>query len=130
MTSGRRTLTSILTGLPMVMLTTTGARSGLPRTVPLLAVPDGARLVVVASNFGQQGNPAWYANLRKYPAATVAVEGGPPRPVNTYEAEGAERERLWALDLEVYPGRASYATRASGRRIPVMVLEFVAAEPD
>lgn len=125
MTHGRTTLSSLLTGLPVVMLTATGARTGAPRTVPLLGVPDGDRLVVIASNYGRPGNPAWYRNLRKQPAATVTVVGGSPRPVRAHQVEGAERERLWARDLEVYPGRAHYAERAAGRRIPVMVLEFV-----
>ncbi|MFE3292363.1 nitroreductase family deazaflavin-dependent oxidoreductase [Rhodococcus sp. NPDC059234] len=126
MTKGRRTFTGILTGLPMVMLTTTGARSGQQRTVPLVAVPDAGRLVVIASNYGQEGNPAWYHNLVKHPDASLTIDGGEPRAVRAYEAEGSERERLWALDLEVYPGRASYQQRATGRRIPVMVLDFAA----
>ncbi|MET4612332.1 deazaflavin-dependent oxidoreductase (nitroreductase family) [Rhodococcus sp. PvR044] len=123
LTKGRNTLTTLLTGLPLVMLTTTGAKSGANRTVPLVGMPDGDRIVVIASNYGQHSNPAWYFNLRKHPEATVTVAGGEPRQVVAYEAEGEERERLWRMDLEVYPSRAAYKERATDRRIPVMVLE-------
>jgi deazaflavin-dependent oxidoreductase (nitroreductase family) len=126
LTKGRNTLTTLLTGLPLVMLTTTGAKSGARRTVPLVGMPDGDRIVVIASNYGQHSNPAWYFNLRKHPEATVTVAGGEPRRVVAYEAEGEERERLWRMDLEVYPSRAAYKERATDRRIPVMVLEPVA----
>jgi deazaflavin-dependent oxidoreductase (nitroreductase family) len=103
------------------MLTTTGARTGQQRTWPVIAVPDGDNLVVIASNRGQRHHPAWYHNLRAHPRATVTV-GGVPRPVQAHEAIGNERERLWRRDLEVYPGRAAYERRAANRRIPVVVL--------
>lgn len=57
------------------MLTTTGARTGQPRTLPVLGLPDGDRFVVIASNFGQRHNPAWYHNLRAHPQATVTANG-------------------------------------------------------
>ncbi|MGW6378458.1 nitroreductase/quinone reductase family protein [Rhodococcus sp. NPDC055112] len=123
LTKGRNTLTTLLTGLPLVMLTTTGAKSGARRTVPLVGMRDGDRIVVIASNYGQHSNPAWYFNLRKQPEATVTVAGGEALPVVAYEAEGEERERLWRMDLEVYPSRAAYEKRATDRQIPVMVLE-------
>jgi hypothetical protein len=74
-TSGRKTFTSLVTGLPVVQLTTTGARSGLPRTLPVLGVPEGDRLIVIASNFGQYKNPSWYYNLRAHPHAEIVFEG-------------------------------------------------------
>ena len=64
---GRHSVSSALTGLPIVELTTVGARSGKPRTLPLIGVPDEDRLVVVASNYGQPHNPAWYYNLKSQP---------------------------------------------------------------
>jgi deazaflavin-dependent oxidoreductase (nitroreductase family) len=118
---GRTTFAAIVTGLPVVMLTTTGARTRHRTTVPLLGVPDGDRLVVIASNFGRRRNPAWYHNLRANPLASVSVAGD-ERPVVAYEATGEERSRLWGEDLTVYPGRAAYAARAAHRHIPVMVL--------
>ncbi len=74
MTKGRTTLTSILTGLPVVVLTTTGAKSGLPRTTPVFYIRDSndpTLLAVIASNWGQDHHPAWYYNLKAEPRATV-----------------------------------------------------------
>ena len=118
---GRHSVASAITGLPIVSLTTVGARSGQPRTLPIIGVPDGDRLVLVASNYGQQRNPGWYYNLRADPRCSVAFRGD-RYEMEAYEAEGEERERLWDLDLSVYPARNHYAERAAGRRIPVMVL--------
>ena len=119
---GRHSVSSTLTGLPIVQLTTVGARSGEPRTLPVVGVPDGDRLVVVASNYGQQHNPAWYYNLKANPRCRAALHGQDHEMV-AYEAEGEERRRLWELDVSVYPPRNHYAQRAGTRRIPVMVLQ-------
>lgn len=122
LTGGRRTLSSFVTGLPVVMLTTTGARSGESRTVPVLGLPDGDKVVVYASGYGRNARPpGWYYNLRAHPEAELAVDGVAHR-VRAYEAEGEERERLWREALEVYPGFAGYQRRVGTRRIPVMVL--------
>ena len=121
-TGGRHSLSSWLTGMPIVELTTTGARSGLPRTSPIVGVPDGDRLVLIASNYGQERNPAWYYNLKAQPRCSVAFRGR-QQDMRAYEAEGDERARLWELDLAVYPTRAKYAEWAPHRHIPVMVLE-------
>jgi deazaflavin-dependent oxidoreductase (nitroreductase family) len=125
---GKRSLTTWLTGLPIVELTTTGARSGLPRTMPIVGLPDGDRLVLIASNYGQERNPAWYYNLKANPRCSVAFRGQ-HLEMRAYEAEGDERQRLWDLDLTVYPTRANYAEWASHRDIPVMVLEPVIESP-
>jgi deazaflavin-dependent oxidoreductase (nitroreductase family) len=122
LSSGRTSLTSLLTGLPIVELTTTGARSGLPRTMPVVGIPDGDRLVLLASNYGSPRHPAWYHNLRANPGCTVRFRGD-ELAMRAYEAEGEERERLWELDATVYPARARYAEWTADRRIPVMVLE-------
>jgi deazaflavin-dependent oxidoreductase (nitroreductase family) len=125
---GKRSLTAWLTGLPIVELTTTGARSGLPRTLPIVGVPDGDRLVLIASNYGQEHNPAWYYNLKANPRCSVAFRGR-QLEMQAYEADGEERQRLWDLDLTVYPTRASYARWAPHRHIPVLVLEPVTGSP-
>ena len=72
---GRATFTSWMTGLPIVMLTTTGAKSGRRRTLPVLGVPNDGNLVVIASNYGQDRNPAWYHNLRAHPRASITFQG-------------------------------------------------------
>src|ERR1700736_2824352 len=75
LTRGRHTLASLLSGLPVVMLTTTGARSGMPRTVPVLGLPTPDGLVVIASNYGSPRHPGWYHNLRANPEGQVSVGG-------------------------------------------------------
>ena len=121
LTRGRTTATALLSGLPVVLLTTRGARSGQPRTWPLLGLVHEGRLVVVASNYGSQHHPAWYHNLRADPRAEVVVDGVRSSVV-AHEAEGAEREQLWREGLAYYPGWTAYERRAAPRRIPVLVL--------
>jgi deazaflavin-dependent oxidoreductase (nitroreductase family) len=120
-TGGRATLASWISGLPIVMLTTTGARSGRPVTVPILGVPEGEGVVVVASNFGQAHHPGWSYNLRKDPRARIAL-AGPPREVVAHEITGDERERLLALATEIYPGFPAYVERAAPRLISLFRL--------
>jgi deazaflavin-dependent oxidoreductase (nitroreductase family) len=122
LTRGRHTLGSLLTGLPVVMLTTTGARSGQPRTVPVLGIPVAGGVAVIASNFGQRRHPAWYYNLRAHPDAEVFVDGT-RRSVRAVDADGERRAEIWQEALRVYPGFAQYERRASHRRISVFVLE-------
>jgi deazaflavin-dependent oxidoreductase (nitroreductase family) len=105
----------------VVLLTTTGARTGRPRMVPLLALLGGSRVVLIASRGGHPQHPGWYHNLRACAQATVTVHGRTDVYV-AREAEGAERAELWQRAVAFYPGYAEYQARA-GRRIPVMVLE-------
>jgi deazaflavin-dependent oxidoreductase (nitroreductase family) len=118
---GRATFVSWVAGLPIVMLTTTGAKSGRRHTLPLVALPEGDRLVVIGSNYGQERNPAWYYNLRANPRATVSFEGV-AREVVARELEGEERDRHYERGIEIYPGWTTYRTRAAHRRIPVLEL--------
>ena len=113
-------------GIPVLLLTTTGARTGRPRTVPVLGLPTADGLAVIASNFGQQHQPGWYYNLRANPEGSVTVDGR-SRQVRAVEAEGDVRRRIWEEGLRVYPGWAQYERRASHRRIAVFVLEPVEA---
>jgi len=121
LTRGRATFASWVAGLPIVMLTTTGAKSGRRRTLPLVALPEGDRLIVIASNYGQDRNPAWYYNLRANPRATVCFEGV-TREMVARELEGEERERHYNRGIEIYPGWTAYRKRAAHRRIPVVEL--------
>jgi deazaflavin-dependent oxidoreductase (nitroreductase family) len=109
-----------LAGLEMVLLTTTGRKSGLPRTLPLACFRDGDDWIVVASNDGQDHHPAWWHNLRADPRARARL-GREVRDVVAHEAEGAERERLWPWLEQQNPAYARYA-RKTERRIPVVVL--------
>ena len=106
---------------PILLLTTTGAKSGQPRLTPLLYLQDGPRYVLIASKGGNPRHPAWYHNLRAKPEATLLV-GGRELRCAAHEAEGEERARLWKQAAEYNPGYDTYRERASNRRIPVMVL--------
>jgi deazaflavin-dependent oxidoreductase (nitroreductase family) len=122
LTRGRHTMASLVSGLPVVMLTTTGARSGALRTAPVLGLPSADGLAVIASNYGQEHNPGWYHNLRAKPDGHVTVDG--VRSVfHASEAQGDTRARIWQEALEVYPGFSVYERRASHRQIAVFVLE-------
>jgi deazaflavin-dependent oxidoreductase (nitroreductase family) len=106
-----------------VTLTTTGRRSGRPRSVPLYAWEDGDRLVIVGSWAGGPKDPAWVGNLRAEPRATIRV-GKEDREVQAREVEvpGGERERLWKLVTEAFRYYAMYQ-RKTDRVIPLFVLE-------
>jgi deazaflavin-dependent oxidoreductase (nitroreductase family) len=110
---------------PVLLLTTTGRKSGRPRTQPLLYARDGDRYVVIASKGGSPAHPLWYQNLQASPAATVTI-GRASQPVRARDAEGEERERLWRAMTALYSGYDKYAER-TGRRIPVVVLSPPAA---
>lgn len=120
-TDGRHTVASLLAGLPILMLTTTGAKSGKRRTVPVVGLLTDDGLAVIASNYGQEHHPAWYHNLRKDPNAEVGMDERVWK-VRAVEAEGERRERIWREALRIYPGYATYEERADHRRIHVFVL--------
>jgi len=120
--SGERTTVAALTaGLPIIRLTTLGARSGQARTVPLIAIPNGERLILIASNWGQARHPAWYHNLKANPQVTVS-HLGQERTYIAREVSGEERDACWQRAVALYAGYRNYAARA-GRVIPVVVLE-------
>jgi deazaflavin-dependent oxidoreductase (nitroreductase family) len=121
LTGGRHTFASLASGLPVVMLTTTGARTGVRRTVPVLGLPTADGLAVIASNYGQPHHPAWYHNLRANPEGEVTVDGT-TRRFRATEAEGDVRARIWQESLKVYPGYSQYERRAANRQIGVFVL--------
>jgi deazaflavin-dependent oxidoreductase (nitroreductase family) len=121
-TRGRYTLASMTSGLPIVSLTTTGAKSRLPRTVPLVGMPVDGGLAIIASNFGQARHPAWYYNLRADRAAETYVDGRHTKVI-AVEAEGDRRAAIWQQALQVYPGFQTYDRRATDRPVVVFVLE-------
>jgi len=105
----------------VLLLTTTGRKSGRPRTQPLLYTPAGDGYAVIASKGGAPQHPLWYSNLRANPNVEVIV-GRKTRKLRARDAEGEERERLWRAMTGVYAGYDRYAEKTS-RRIPVVVLE-------
>ncbi len=121
-TRGRHMASSLLSALPVAMVTTVGARSGQPRTVPLLALPTDDGLAVIGSNYGKPKHPAWRHNLRANPDGEVEVEGR-RWAFRAVEVEDDRRERIWQEALRTYPGFATYAHRAAPRRISVFVLK-------
>ena len=121
-TRGRTSWSAWISGLPIVMLTTTGARSGKPHTLPVLALPEGDHLVVIASNMGKPANPGWYYNLRAQPSVMITWRGSTVR-MRARELIGEERQRYVDRGLEAYPWWAPYHRRAAPRLIPVIMLE-------
>lgn len=109
----------------MLLLTTTGAKSGQPRIAPLVYTTDGDRIVVIASKGGAPTNPDWYHNLLAQPLTTVEV-GAEAYQARASVTSGAERERLYAAQAELMPFFAEYQ-RNTEREIPVVVLERVDA---
>ncbi len=105
---------------PVLLLTTTGRKTGKERTTPLMCIEDGQDLVIIASNGGAPYHPAWYLNLRANPEARVLVKDRNLR-VTAEEARGEERRRLFARLVEMYPGYEDYQRRTE-REIPVVVL--------
>jgi deazaflavin-dependent oxidoreductase (nitroreductase family) len=109
------------------LVVTTGARSGKRRASPLFFLRDGDRIVLIGSKGGSPRHPGWYHNLRAHPETAVLL-GGEERSYRAHEAEGPERDRLWACALASYAGYAAYQQRAGARRIPIMVLVPVEAQ--
>ena len=105
---------------PILLLTTTGRRSGEPRTAPLLYLRDGERLAIVASFGGHPKHPVWYLNLTANPEVNVQV--GPDRFAATARtATPEERASLWPLFVAMYPGYAGYQEKTT-REIPIVLL--------
>lgn len=110
-------------GRPVLLLTTTGAKSGESRLVPLVFSRDGDRLVIMASKGGAPSNPAWFANLVANPVVTVET-GGETFEARAIVADGAERERLWAAHVAQNPTFADYEQKTT-RQIPAIALERI-----
>jgi deazaflavin-dependent oxidoreductase (nitroreductase family) len=107
----------------LLLLTTTGAKSGFARTTPMMFDRDGDRVLVLASNAGAPKAPDWYHNLVADPRVTVEI-GEEIYHADAVVTEGAERERLWAMITEHFPFFAEHQAKA-GRDIPVIALERV-----
>lgn len=114
-----------LMNMPVLELTTTGAKSGQKRTAMLTSpVQEGETIVIVASRGGDPQHPAWFHNLKANPDVEVSLKGGPKRPMRARVADAEERSRLWPDITKRYSGYAQYQTKTT-REIPVVLLEPV-----
>ena len=116
-------VSGMFAGAPLLLLTTTGARSGLPRTSPLAYTTDNGRYVVIASKGGAPTNPDWFHNLRAHPDVTVEL-GAETFPARASVPDGAERQRLYDQMAAQMPNFAEYQ-RNTTRQIPVVLLERI-----
>jgi deazaflavin-dependent oxidoreductase (nitroreductase family) len=107
-------------GAPLVLLHTTGARTGEPRVNPTMYLPDGERYLVFASKAGADTNPDWYHNLKAHPEIQIEI-GDQTLAVHAEEVFGPERDTLFERQATLFPGFAGYQ-RKTDRRIPVMAL--------
>ncbi len=112
----------MLTGLPIVVITTTGAKSGISRRLPLFSFLDGNKFILIGSSFGRKNNPGWYYNLLANPNCQLEHEGV-EKSYLARKAAGEEREKYWQQAVDAYIGYKNYAVWAKHRRIPVMILE-------
>ena len=116
LTRGRVAI-SRLAGMTSVLLTTTGRKTGLPRDTPLIAVPEGDSLLLIASNWGKPGHPAWSANLIATPEATVRTRGR-GFAITATLLTGSERDAAWETVTTAWPPYLDYAGR-SGRELRI-----------
>lgn len=118
---GRSSFAGLATGVPVVMLTSTGAKSGEPRTIAVYGIPHPDGLGLIASNFGGAKHPAWYYNLKANPEARVSIGRDSWRAMARLATPG-ERDEIWAKGLEIYPGWHKYESRAGERQIEAFIL--------
>ena len=112
-------------GMPVLELTTIGAKSGQKRTAMLTTpLSDGDSMVIVASRGGDPQHPAWFHNLKANPEVEVSLRGGKPKPMRARVATPEERERLWPQVVAKYKGYGDYQKRAT-REIPLVLLDPV-----
>ena len=120
-THGKHSFAEML-GWPIIEITTIGAKTGKPRTMPLIGVVAGEKIALIASSFGREHNPGWYYNLKKNPECEVLSGGRTGRYV-ARELEGDDYDHYWRLAVSYYVGYERYKERASHRHIPVLLLE-------
>jgi deazaflavin-dependent oxidoreductase (nitroreductase family) len=121
-TDGRVTIPGVVTGLPVIMLTTTGSKSGLPRSMPVVGIPLDDDIAVLGTNFAQPRSPAWALNLEADGRAKVAYRGREFEVVARPATE-EERERAWDRAVLAYRGFKAYRARITERPVRIFVLE-------
>jgi deazaflavin-dependent oxidoreductase (nitroreductase family) len=121
--NGGKVLSGPFVGAPLLLLTTTGAKSGRSTTTPLVYTRDGARIVIIASKAGAPKHPAWYHNLKAHPTPTIEL-GKEKFQAKAIITTDPERKRLFDAQAKAMPAFADYQ-KATTRQIPVIVLERV-----
>ena len=121
LTRGKYTSAEIL-GWNIIQLTTVGAKTNQPRTMPLVGLFDGERIGLIASSFGREHSPGWYYNLKAHPECEVTFKSK-VRKYIARELEGDEYDHYWRLAVSNYAGYEKYKERAAHRHIPVILLE-------
>lgn len=121
LTGGKFAAAAIL-GWNIIQLTTIGARTGQPRTVPLIGLFDREKIALVATSFGRKHNPGWYYNLKTHPECEAQFHSRAGKYI-ARETSGEEYEYYWKMAVAFYAGYDKYKQRAAHRHIPVMVLE-------
>jgi len=121
-TGGRHTVASLLAGIPVIMLTTTGAKTGILRTSPLIGIPMAGDLAVIGSNYGTSSTPGWVYNLEADPGAVVAYRDRRVY-VTAQRANDLETDRAFDAAAAIYAAFPTYRKRAAHREIRVFVLE-------
>ncbi len=121
-TDGREANTLLDTGIPIIVVTTRGNKSGKVRKTPLMRVEHEGEYALVASMGGAPKHPVWYHNLKADPAAVTIQDGPEPFDASVRELSGDERAIWWERSVAAFPPYAEYATRA-GRVIPVFVAQ-------
>lgn len=119
---GRHSVPGLMAGLPVILLTTTGAKTGQPRTMPLVGTPWGDDLAIIGSNYGQRNTPGWVYNLEADPHATVAYRDVSV-PVVARRLDADEADAVFEKAAKAYPGYGRYRARAGHRTIRVFLLE-------
>jgi len=121
LTKGKHSAAEIL-GWPMVEITTIGAKTGQPRTMPLIGIVADEKIALIASSFGREHNPGWYYNLKKHSECEVLFNGRIGKYI-ARELEGDEYHHYWQMAVSIYAGYEKYKERAAHRHIPVILLE-------
>jgi len=116
-----------IVGLPVLLLTTTGRKSGQPRTKPLCYFEEGQDLVLIASNGGADKHPAWYLNLKNDPKVRLRLKG-PEFPAVAEVSDPQTRERLWRKLISLSPYYIRYGNRTR-RQIPMVLLHSTTTRP-
>lgn len=121
-TNGRITLPGALTGIPVVMLTTSGAKTGLARTMPVAGIPDRGDIVLMGTNYAQERTPAWAINLGVDPRCSLQYRSRTALAIAEPVIDPDERDALWAEAGRYYTGFPSYRSRITHREVRIFRL--------